>query len=279
MIGFAYSINDPAGSGMAYKLAERLDGVCVNTNDPRAVARCVLKNNIIMIGFSDDVIYLEYLDDYFKDHDLVAILSRHSSASHIPSLTIHYTGNPRREASFGGDPMSLSFTKPSISTAFLRNIFRAAQENNLSSYSISYEATHHGPTRNRVPIVFLEIGSSEIEWRNPLLHDLWSHAVIKTLSGEEVSCSKIVLGFGGPHYSDRFTRLAIEKRYCFTHIIPRYVLKELDNNDLSYVFDEAYRKTLEKIDSVVVERKSLTSEQYHLLEEKAREKDLEMIRL
>jgi D-tyrosyl-tRNA(Tyr) deacylase len=57
------------------------------------------------------------------------------------------------------------------------------------------------------------------------------------------------------------------------------VLKELDNNDLSYVFDEAYRKTLEKIDSVVVERKSLTSEQYHLLEEKAREKDLEMIRL
>lgn len=279
MIGFVFSIQDAAGRGIATALTEDLGVSCEDLEDPRAVVRCVdRERETVVMGFRDDVVYLEYLDLYFERPLLVAVLSRHSSSSGIPSLTVHYTGNPRREAVHGGDPMTLSYTRPSLSTSFLRSIYETASLSGLlEKFEIGYEATHHGPTRNRSPLVFLEIGSSEREWGDRSLHRLWSRAIMRVLEGGYRGCERIVIGIGGPHYPERFTRLAIENRFCFSHIIPRYALRELDREGLLQVLREAVEKTLERVDAVVIERKSLSREQTELLERYVVERGLELV--
>ncbi|MEZ0290848.1 MAG: D-aminoacyl-tRNA deacylase [Sulfolobales archaeon] len=279
MISFAFSTRDLAGSGIADRLIRRLGLVCNSTEDPRVAIVC-RSSVTTVIGFREDVIFLEYLDQYFPDSDLVAILSRHSSSAEIPSLTIHYTGNPRRESSFGGRPMELSYTRPSVSNAFLRNLREVVFERGISEYyKVSFEATHHGPTSNKKPIVFLEIGSSEDKWRDPLLHEVWVDAIMRTLSGRNIECSKVAVGVGGPHYSERFTRMCFEEKYCFSHIIPRYAVKELSTSDLLSLISQAIEKTLERVSAVVVERKSVDSKTMKSIENTFSREDLEVVRI
>lgn len=284
-VGLAYSINDPAGSGIARSLYEKLGLECRGTNDPRAKIICENKEHESLgvdglIGFVEDVVYLEYLDHYFPNSDAVIVLSRHSSEAAIPSLTVHYPGNPRREATFGGRPMELSFTKPSLSTALLRNIHDLADREGLSrSFEISYEATHHGPTSNRKPVIFVEIGSTEREWLRNDLHILWAEAVLETLRGRNIICERVVVGFGGPHYSKRFTELSIENRYCFGHIIPKYAARELRDEELIEILLEAVSKSIEKIDLVLIEKKTVTSDKIRALESKCKELGIEALRI
>ncbi|MEM3830671.1 MAG: D-aminoacyl-tRNA deacylase [Sulfolobales archaeon] len=278
MIGFAYSVQDPAGRGIAESLSRRLRISCSSVEDLKASIVC--DSRIRVIGFIDDVTSFEYLDQYFPETDLIAILSRHRSESEIPSLTVHYTGNPRRSNLYGGNPMELSYTRPSISNAFLRNIKDVAMERGLDrDYEISFEATHHGPTTNRKPLVFLEIGSTEDQWKDPVLHDAWVEAIARTLSGLRVNCNGVAIGVGGTHYSERFTRLSIEEGVCMSHIIPRYALKELSEEDLILIVDQAIRKTLEKVELLVVERKSLSSSHIRSLEEKFSREGIEVRRI
>ncbi len=282
--GFAYSLNDLAGSGIAHKLIKDLELKCFDYNDPRLKIMCRSDENssynIEFLGaFSDDVIYLEYLDQYFLLSESIIILSRHSSSASIPSLTVHYPGNPRRDTSHGGRPLELSYTKPSLSTTLLRNIYEVAQESGLSNYEISFEATHHGPTSNKKPVIFVEIGSTEREWRDEALHEAWLRAIQMTLSSENFFCRKFAVGFGGPHYSEKFTRMSIEDKICFGHIISKHSIKELSSDDLLRIFLDSIERSYEKINLVVVEKKSFTSDKLRLLENLAEKIDVEVLRI
>jgi len=283
--GFAYSIGDLAGSGIAYKLAERLDLKCLNYEDPKLKRLCKPAENSsyeidFLGGFVDDVIYLEYLDQYFKNSDAIIILSRHSSSAAIPSLTVHYPGNPRRDSSHGGKPLELSYTLPSLSTALLRNIYEVANELSLpSGFEISFEATHHGPTSNKRPVIFIEIGSTEKEWRDETLHEAWVKAIEKTLYGKNILCREFVVGFGGSHYSKRFTEMSIEDKYCFGHIISRHSIKELNTNDFLKIALESIERSYEKINLVIAEKKSFTSDKLRVLEDLCKRIGLEVLKI
>jgi D-aminoacyl-tRNA deacylase len=53
---------------------------------------------------------------------------------------------------------------------------------------------------------------------------------------------KTVLGIGGPHYSSKFTRMALEKEVAFGHMIPKYAVPSLD----SEILRQCIEKTLER---------------------------------
>ncbi len=272
-IGFAYSVNDIAGNGMGEKLARTLGLIC--SEDPRGRARRICEGSARMIGFVDDVIYLEYLDNYFQGYDGVVVLSRHRAASGIPSLTVHYTGNPGSSALYGGRPGKLAVSFPSLGSSLLYMVSLEAGSKGLGIFSVSYEATHHGPTENRIPVVFAEIGSSEREWVLSDAHEAWARAIVRALS-EGIRCSSIAIGLGGNHYPGRFTELTLARRVCFGHIIPRYILKDLDESAVASVVEQAVAASSEKIEKIYMEEKAAQANKVRIIEDLAQRLDLDL---
>ncbi|MCX6803472.1 MAG: D-aminoacyl-tRNA deacylase, partial [Candidatus Diapherotrites archaeon] len=158
----------------------------------------------------------------------VIFLSKHKSDSGTKSLTVHMIGN-FRDAKFGGKSMELSGALPWIGANFLRSLNEKNVSSGLGSkgFTVSYEATHHGPFSNK-KCVFIELGSSPAEWGNAVAARVIAETVIESTL-KRVS-DKIVIGLGGGHYAPDFTKLALRKNYAFGHICPKHHLENLNNS-------------------------------------------------
>ena len=259
MFGIVYSIQDPAGYGMA----QYIEGVTnvVSHRILRGVESYFIKDlNSYLAGFKEDVIYFSFLDEVLPEVDAYIVLSRHSATSGIKSLTTHHTGNPTSRAEAGGEPYSLSISNPPIAWLFLRGLHEKSEMRGLKDFSVTYEATHHGPTNLIKPITFIEIGSSSTEWRNVKAQELVGEVVIESIiayyKGKANSCIPTV-GFGGTHYPENFTLRALNQNECFGHIIPRYSLKELRSSEdkLKYIINLSIKKSSLKTSRVVLSKK------------------------
>ena len=263
MFGFAYSVNDVAGSGMASSLIDLYGLDCVeDVRDLGSAVRVCSNDTVKIVGFRDDVIYFEFLDSFFDSgvFDAAIVLSRHRASSGVPSLTVHSTGNPGPQALYGGRPFEIAYTRPSYSGSLLYYVWVLSREGYVSSidFQVTYEATHHGPTGNRIPVVFVELGSSEREWGVREAHDLWARAIDRFIDKGSI-CGELAIGFGGSHYPERFTRMTIEKGICFGHIIPRYALKNLTPDQVGSIVRRVVESSVEGVDRVYVEEKAAQS--------------------
>jgi D-tyrosyl-tRNA(Tyr) deacylase len=127
------------------------------------------------------------------------------------------------------------------------------EERNLP-YSVSYEATHHGPTDLPIRSCFVELGSTEEEWTDDEAADAVAEAVHRSLAAR--TSAEPFMGIGGTHYAPKFTSFSLHQPYAAGHIIPKYAA------DL--VGEDLILQALEKSDEtnlVVVEKKGLNSDQ------------------
>ena len=221
-----YSVSDPAGSGMAEYLREVT--ACVDVSASRAVKAWYVKDvDAVLAGFPEETIFMDYLDEVFPSAKFYVFLSKHSATSGIRSLTTHHTGNPTSSTIAGGKPYELSVAYPVLTYNFIRSLNEVSKARVLQGFEVVYEVTHHGPTSLNKPLSFIEVGSSNREWRLREAHEVVGEAVLDSLKTlNQVRCVPAV-GFGGPHYAEKFTELALREDLCFGHIIPRYALKEL----------------------------------------------------
>jgi len=143
------------------------------------------------------------------DADLLIFLSRHASVNPVPVLTVHVTGN-FGTAELGGSPRTLPPAAPAMMQATLRALARHCPE----GYRVSYEVTHHGPTALSLPSFFVEIGSTEKEWADPVAGRAVAEAVLSAQPANLVP----LIGFGGTHYAARETEIALTSRGAFGHI-------------------------------------------------------------
>lgn len=153
------------------------------------------------------------------DCDLVIFLSRHSSVNPVPVLTVHVTGN-YRDAELGGSPRTLAPAAPAMMQATLRALARHCP----AGYRVSYEVTHHGPTDLVHPSFFVEIGSTEKEWTDPVAGRAVAESVLSAVPQEPVP----LIGFGGTHYAARQTEIALTSRGAFGHIAHTREIATLD---------------------------------------------------
>jgi D-aminoacyl-tRNA deacylase len=153
------------------------------------------------------------------DADLVIFISRHSSVNPVPVLTVHVTGN-YRVAELGGTDRTLAPAAPAMMQATLRALARHCPE----GYRVSYEITHHGPTGLTHPSFFVEIGSTEKEWRDPAAGKAVAEAVLDATAINTVP----LIGFGGTHYATRETEIALTSRGAFGHIAHTREIATLD---------------------------------------------------
>lgn len=181
----------------------------------------------------------------------VLVLSRHASASGIPTLSVHVPGEPAEGR--------LAVAKPETVGSLLRSLQLVKEEMDLP-HRVCLEATHHGPTGLSVPVTFVEIGSEREEWVRERAGEAVARAVLLSAPRE---CRRAV-GVGGPHYAPRHTEAVLKTRCWVGHLLPKYapLTQEL--------LREAVLKTQGGAELVLSDEEGLNSEQRRTVEEACR---------
>ncbi|MFH1106874.1 MAG: D-aminoacyl-tRNA deacylase, partial [Candidatus Micrarchaeota archaeon] len=192
----------------------------------------------------------------FNDSDLLVFASTHKSGAGVPSLTVHAPGNFTDEALLGGNPSELAMASARASKCGL--LFLLRQENRVPGYEAAQEATHHGPTSLKAPVVFAEVGSTEKEWANETAGAKVAECIMHVCANwKKEPLEKAAIGFGGPHYLDKFSGLIKERGWGFTHVASRHTAAKMKPGMAA----QAVQKSLEAVDIAVVEKKSFNAQQ------------------
>lgn len=205
------------------------------------------ETEVKLIFIEEEPVNAQNIDQIFKP-EIVIFISRHSSKSGLPTLTVHTPGN-FGEAKLGGKPRELSISPANAMKTALQELFRWKTELNLN-YEVSYECTHHGPTL-AVPTMFVELGSSKRQWRDREAAEAVARAAMASAT-QNGKC-RAVLGIGGPHYNMKFTKIAMNEDLAFGHIIPNYALPYIDK----YMIKKCIVKTYEKVEMCVLDWKGI----------------------
>lgn len=159
-----------------------------------------------------------------KDAELVIFLARHASINPVQILTVHPGGNFGK-AELGGNSQELGLSAPAWMRCILRNHSLYVPE----GYRVSYEITHHGPTNIHAPFFFVEVGSTEKEWRDTLATEAAAKSILMASPKGEVIP---LIGFGGTHYAVRQTAIALQTKGAFGHMMHT---RDVGNADASMV--------------------------------------------
>ncbi len=167
--------------------------------------------------------------------DDVIVLSRHYSESGRPAMTVHpigvVTGVKLGEIGLSGGLFGTLVPPNPKMSWFLSEINRVGRvDPRLENFDLTIEATHHGPVMS-LPTMYLEIGSTELQWSDPYLANIWSDLITKSLS----SCfidekRRWILGIGGGHYAPRHRDIVIRSGEIIGHILPGYSLPKIDDD-------------------------------------------------
>jgi D-aminoacyl-tRNA deacylase len=184
---------------------------------------------------------------------LLVFASRHKSKEEVPWMGGHFTGSI-------GANFELAAAAPLGLKSFLKNLAIGAPE----GYSISAEATHHGPTDLSTPSFFAEIGSTESQWSDPTA----GMAVARSILDMKPEKSPVFLGFGGGHYVSRQTGLILETDIAFGHLFSSYQIEALDAVQIAQARDRS------EATYAYLDKKSLRSEGKKLISRILNEIDL-----
>ena len=216
---------------------------------------------------NEESVYAQNLPDFFANLELVVFISRHSSVSGTPTLSVHTPGN-LGEAELGGLSRRVSVSPANAMRDTLKAMMQLKEEMQLS-YEVSYECTHHGPSLN-VPTMFAELGSSLKQWNDMKAAEAVARAAMEAISNFGESKAAAVVGIGGLHYNAKFTRVALESEMAFGHMIPKYALSYIDVE----ILKQCVKKTLEKVDYAVLDWKGIKGEHKSKLVEMLKETGL-----
>ena len=211
--------------------------------------------DIMLVTLNQESVNAQNLPECFPNSEIDVFISRHSSASGKPTLSVHTPGN-FDEAMLGGLPKTLSISPAKAMSDALKALLHCKEELSLD-YEVSYEVTHHGPSLN-VPAMFVELGSSEKQWRDSKAAEAVAYSTmhaITNFSKPANSCSA-VLGIGGTHYSQKFTCMALVGEAIFGHMIPKHFVSKIDSKMLR----QCRTKTLEKVSLAILDWKGIKSE-------------------
>jgi len=212
----------------------------------------------------DEIIYVD-VSEQEQDTDYFIFASTHRSEQHNKTLTVHPIGNWHK-ADLGGQERKLCGSSAHLQKIFFQELARQMKEAGLL-YECSLEATHHGPYTQK-PALFIEIGSTEEEWRDREAADVIAKTIlagVERFSGknmqEEAGKWKTALAFGGGHYCQAFNKLILEGDYAISHICSKYALPYLDEEMLR----QAMSVTEEKVSCALLDWKGMAGEKQRVL--------------
>lgn len=188
--------------------------------------------------------------------DLFLFASRHSASSGLKTLSCHPIGNFGK-AEFGGKEGKLCIAPAS----FLKNaLIELNKYGNEIQHEVTLEATHHGPFVEK-PIMFIELGSDEENWKNKEAANIIAKTIIKILKNGENKYYESVFVIGGSHYNYIANKVMLKTNYAVGHICPKHNLEALNES----LIKEAMEKTIPKAKFVLLDWKGLGKEKQRIL--------------
>ena len=227
------------------------------------------RNDDVLLFSGKDVLYIDSLD--VLSPEAYIFLSRHVSQSGTPTITSHFPGNTGDDSSHGGKARELAWTYPSLQKCFMQNVWKLRDE--ARPYDIVIESTHHGPTSLERPVLFVELGSTEKQWTDLHGASVLCKALAGTLDNFNKS-KKIGIGFGGLHYSEKFTKLLVQGDAALGGFISRHNLPNVGEGTV----DSLINKSCEKITEAYIDWKGMGQERQRIIQILER-KNLNIIRL
>src|SRR5271157_938204 len=208
-----------------------------------------------LVEIGDYHVYQDNIDDKlatlgFKPEALI-FASKHRSKENRKTLTVHFTGNVA-EGKFGGRPFELATPAPRIGASLLKSL-----RSSVTSFAVSYEATHHGPSSLKTPSVYVEIGSTIQEWSDKDAGKIIARAIMNVKEEPDLP---VYVGIGGNHYAPRETALTLEANIAFGHIIADHLVPLLTEDVLRQAFEKSGTK------ASYLDRKSIPREERDRIE-------------
>ena len=219
------SKNDPAGHNMAKFISQGM-------NKDVDVYR---GKNFDLIEIDSPTISADWLDEKY-DYDGFIFLSKHAAESGTLALTCHSTGN-FNEAKFGGNQKELAIPYPNLQKKYMQKLWENRES--FSNFEITIEATHHGPTHLKKPSIFVEIGTTELQWNDEILCSSVAQLLLDTLESSTNSYP-FAICFGGTHYSEKFTKELLFGKYALGTVTPKYALEFLNPNLFDHLVIQNY---------------------------------------
>ena len=249
MILIVASTKDIASMNIAHQVTERygFEKLPDTFQESNVFFKHVANHDVKLIFIKQELIHSQDIAEHFTP-ELVVYISRHASESGFPTLSVHVPGNLGK-AELGGLPKRVSVCPASAMKNALLELSKIKEEKGLP-YEVSYECTHHGPSLD-VPTMFVELGSSIEQWKDVKAAEAVAHSAMAAISKD--TKYPTVLGVGGPHYNERFTRIALTTSRAFGHIISKYAAPTVDAD----VVKLCVQRTVEKVESAVFDWKSL----------------------
>jgi D-aminoacyl-tRNA deacylase len=208
---------------------------------------------VMLVTLKEESVKAQTLPENFPNAKLIVIISRHSSQSCKPTLSVHAPGN-FGEAELGGLSKTLSVA-PAVA---MQNVLKALlhyKETFCLNYEVSFECTHHGPCLS-VPTMFVELGSCSVQWSDSKAAEAVAHSAMSAIANFTTHSNSAVLGIGGTHYNQRFTLMALVGEAAFGHMIPKYAVHLVDSKMIS----QCVEKTLEKVSLAFLDWKGIKGE-------------------
>ena len=235
---------DPAGINITTQLSQFRENPVLSSMKQSSSFDFYLVDN--------EIIYTESLNlEKINQYDFIIFASRHKSEKRERTLSIHAPGNWRRNE-FGGEKEKICKT----SAIFQKQIFGKLATNtdkyHLRDYKVTLECTHHGPIINK-PCIFIEIGSTENEWKDRKAAFVIAKTISETINEFNSNpYNEVAVGIGGPHYCPNFNKIQLKSNVALSHIIPAYVLPLTEE-----MLKQAIEKTEEEVDFIVLDWKGL----------------------
>lgn len=249
MILIVASTKDIAGMNIAQKIIDhyKFEKLSETFHKNPVYSKTVQNQKVKLLFVNEEIINTQFITDFFTPQ-LLVFVSKHSSVSGIPTLSVHTPGN-LAQAEFGGIPRKVSISPAGAMKNALLEMAKLKEEMRLK-YEVSYECTHHGPSLD-VPTMFAELGSSPKQWKDMKAAEAVAHAVMAAVSKR--SSYPTALGIGGPHYNAKFTKIALSTQTAFGHIIPKYAIPQVD----AKIIKQCVERTMENVESAILDWKGI----------------------
>ena len=249
MISIITSKSCPVGNNVKNNLLKLYNFIETETFENNPVYSLKENKSIKLYTINELHIRAENLDKKINS-DLFIFVSTHRSEKQVNSLSIHPIGNWSK-AELGGIDNKLV----PLNSNYLKELFLELEKNNNLNYETVIEATHHGPY-NEKPCLFIEIGSSEKQWNDAKTGEILARTIIEVLKKKINGYNSVVI-FGGTHYSQLAVKILKTTEYSIAHICPKFMIDYLTED----LIRQAFEKSVPKPEFIVIDWKSLNSEQ------------------
>tara|TARA_Y100000310_G_scaffold345838_1_gene470950 strand:+ start:2989 stop:3789 length:801 start_codon:yes stop_codon:yes gene_type:complete len=251
MFAIIVSSKDPAGLNIKENL---ISLGFEKTNKSFQSEPIYTKDNISLYTTKQKIIETEHIDKEINASTII-FASKHQSESGTPTLCCHFPGNFGK-AAFGGKEKQVCPSTPLLlKKAYLKMKSLAHNE----AFEVTLEVTHHGPLID-TPCMFIEIGSTENEWKDKEAGNIIANTIIHIIESK-LENQKIALGLGGNHYCSQFNKILEKTDIALSHICAKYNLEDLDKDLLK----QAIKKS-GKIDFILADWKNLSSHKQKITE-------------